>query len=83
MLIYSLLIGAITGVAGMYLSYLFNAASGATIVLFGASLFCLSASIKRIRGKFMLRANLHRHGGLIHSHPHSGRHGMPDERKPE
>ncbi|MGH8762793.1 MAG: nickel-responsive transcriptional regulator NikR [Nitrosospira sp.] len=82
MLIYAFIIGAITGVAGMYLSYIFNAASGATIVLFGASLFCLAALIKRIREKLMLRFNVHRHGNLIHSHPHDHRHGRQDW-KPE
>jgi CopG family transcriptional regulator, nickel-responsive regulator len=82
MLIYASIIGAITGVAGMYLSYIFNAASGATIVLFGALLFCLSALIKRIREKLMLRFNVHRHGNLIHSHPHDYRHGGQDW-KPE
>lgn len=42
MLVYSFVIGATTGVVGMYLSYVFNTASGATIVLFGAALFCLT-----------------------------------------
>lgn len=78
MLIYSLIIGAVTGVAGMYLSYIFNAASGATIVLFGALLFCLSLLIKYVREKFILRANLHRHGDLMHAHPHGQGHGVPD-----
>nr|MCH9639568.1 metal ABC transporter permease [Betaproteobacteria bacterium] len=74
MQIYSVLIGAITGVAGMYLSYLFNAASGATIVLFGALLFCIAALTKHVREKRILRANLHRHGGLVHSHPYDPDH---------
>ncbi|SCY03713.1 manganese/iron transport system permease protein/iron/zinc/copper transport system permease protein [Nitrosospira sp. Nl5] len=78
MLIYASIIGAITGVAGMYLSYIFNAASGATIVLFGALLFCVSALIKRTREKLMLRLNVHRHGNLIHSHPHDRRHAKQD-----
>ena len=82
MLIYSTVIGAITGVAGMYLSYIFNAASGATIVLFGALLFCLSALVKLIREKFMLRVNLHRHGDLMHTHAHSEGHGTQND-KPE
>jgi ABC-type Mn2+/Zn2+ transport system permease subunit len=51
MLIYSLIIGAITGVAGMYLSYILNAASGATIVLFGTLLFCISVLMKFTRRK--------------------------------
>jgi ABC-type Mn2+/Zn2+ transport system permease subunit len=53
MLVYSFIIGAGTGVTGMYLSYIFNAASGATIVLFGALLFCLAAFIKRCRVLFV------------------------------
>lgn len=80
MLIYSTAIGAITGVAGMYLSYILNAASGATIVLFGALLFCLSMLIKFIREKFMLRVNLHRHGDLMHTHPHGKGHGTQNDK---
>ena len=80
MLIYSFIIGALTGVAGMYLSYIFNAASGATIVLFGALLFCLAALNKLVREKFMLRANLHRHGDLMHTHLHGKGHGTPNDR---
>jgi manganese/iron transport system permease protein/iron/zinc/copper transport system permease protein len=53
MLVYSFIIGAATGVTGMYLSYIFNAASGATIVLFGALLFCLAAFIKRCKTLFL------------------------------
>ena len=53
MLVYSFIIGAATGVTGMYLSYIFNAASGAIIVLFGALLFCLTAFIKRCRVLFV------------------------------
>lgn len=81
MLIYSFIIGAITGVAGMYMSYIFNAASGATIVLFGALLFCLMAAIKFIREKFMLRANFHRHGSLRHFHPHDEGHVFRDHER--
>lgn len=78
MLIYSTIIGAITGVAGMYLSYVFNAASGATIVLFGASLFCLALLVKFVREKFILHSHLHSHGDLVHSHPHGPKHGVED-----
>ena len=78
MLIYSTVIGAATGVAGMYLSYIFNAASGATIVLFGALLFCLAAFYKLIQEKRMLRTTFHRHGNLVHSHPHDPVHVMQD-----
>jgi ABC-type Mn2+/Zn2+ transport system permease subunit len=60
MLIYSLVIGAITGVAGMYLSYAFNTASGATIVLFGAALFCLTWLTSFIHGRRVAHGNLDR-----------------------
>jgi manganese/iron transport system permease protein/iron/zinc/copper transport system permease protein len=56
MLVYSFIIGAATGVTGMYLSYIFNAASGATIVLFGALLFCVAAFIKRYKVLFTSQA---------------------------
>lgn len=49
MLIYSTLIGSVTGVIGMYLSYIFNVASGATIVLASALLFSLSLLAKPLR----------------------------------
>lgn len=70
MLIYSMIIGAITGVGGMYLSYTFNVASGATIVLFGASLFCLVGLIKFIQDKMLLHEHIHNHGTLVHAHSH-------------
>jgi manganese/iron transport system permease protein/iron/zinc/copper transport system permease protein len=74
MLLYACLIGAVTGVAGMYLSYIFNVASGAAIVLFGALLFCLAGLAKLAQQKFALSVTLHRHGDLIHSHPHTEAH---------
>lgn len=49
MIVYSIMIGAITGVIGMYLSYIFNAPSGTTIVLFGATLFCLTLLARPLR----------------------------------
>lgn len=52
MLICSVVIGAAIGVAGMYLSYVFNAASGATIVLFGSAVFCLSLLVKPVRARY-------------------------------
>lgn len=55
MIIYSTLIGSVTGVIGMYLSYIFNVASGTTIVLFSALLFSLSLLAKPIHS---LLANL-------------------------
>ena len=55
MLIYSLTIGAVSGVVGIYLSYIFNTASGATIVLFGALLFCLTWLVKSIQEGMLMR----------------------------
>ncbi len=64
MLIYSVLIGSVTGVIGMYLSYILNIASGAAIVLFSALLFCLSLLLKPIRKKRMLRRHFQHHSRL-------------------
>lgn len=64
MLIYSVLIGAVTGVTGMYLSYILNIASGAAIVLFSALLFCLSLLLKPVRKKRMLRRRFQHHSRL-------------------
>ncbi len=41
MILFSTLIGTFTGLAGMYLSYYVNIASGATIVLLQAAIFAL------------------------------------------
>ena len=63
MLIYSLTIGAMSGVVGIYLSYIFNTASGATIVLFGAFLFCMTWLVKSVQeGPMMRRRRLHKNG---------------------
>ncbi len=70
MQLYSVLIGVIMGACGMYSSYFFNVASGATIVLFGALIFCLAVLVRNIRERIALRKNFHRHGNLIHSHSH-------------
>ncbi|SFK56456.1 manganese/iron transport system permease protein/iron/zinc/copper transport system permease protein [Nitrosomonas aestuarii] len=73
MQLYSIAVGALIGAGGMYLSYAFDIASGATIVLFGALIFCFAVLIRHIREKRMLHANMHRHGNLIHSHPRDNR----------
>lgn len=49
MLLYSTAIGATSGVIGIYLSYVFNVASGTTIVLFSAFVFVLSLAVKPLR----------------------------------
>ena len=44
-------IGGFSGVAGMYFSYYLDVASGATIVLLQASLFCVALVISALRRK--------------------------------
>ena len=44
------LIGAVTSVAGLYLSYWFNVASGATIVLVQSGLFVVVLQLNRRNG---------------------------------
>ncbi|MEM2100773.1 MAG: metal ABC transporter permease [Candidatus Nitrosocaldus sp.] len=66
MLILSTLIGAVTSFVGMYLSFLFDSASGATIVLFSAGVFAatlLYTSLHRMYHK-------HSHGRIKHRHMH-------------
>ncbi|SCX46549.1 metal ABC transporter permease [Nitrosospira sp. Nsp1] len=72
MLIYSVLIGAVMGVTGMYLSYILNIASGAAIVLFSALLFCLSLLLKPVRKKRMLRRRFQHPSRLETLKPKSG-----------
>jgi len=70
MLFLSAGIGAFIGVAGMYSSFQFDAASGATIVLSGATLFCLVLFYTYVKEKRENHQHMHRHGDLVHSHPH-------------
>ncbi|HEU4855524.1 MAG TPA: metal ABC transporter permease [Nitrosospira sp.] len=79
LLIYSWIIGAVTGVSGMYLSYVFNAASGPAIVLFGAALFCFVSLGKFMREKYLLRVqregvSCSAESGLHNQGQHSYRH---------
>ncbi len=60
MVILSMLIGAFTSVAGMYLSYYIDAASGATIVLVQSVVFCLALGISSLQKRLTLR--------LAHTH---------------
>jgi len=70
MLIFSAGIGAFMGVFGMYASYQFDAASGATIVLSGAFIFCSVLFYKFVRDKFDNHEHMHSHGNISHSHEH-------------
>jgi len=79
MMIGSTLIGSGTAVTGMYLSYYFNAASGATIVLFAASVFCLAMFYNYVRRLVLLHEHAHQHGVVqhLHEHPHATGHEHP------
>jgi copper ion binding protein len=84
MLIYSALLGAFTTVVGMYASFYFDAASGATIVIFAATLFGLVMFGNYIKARLRVPAegvvfqreaplaheHPHRHEGLLHLHEH-------------
>ena len=70
-------IGAGTAVVGMYLSFLFNAASGATIVLTEVAVFGLVFLGTRWRGRAAplpaepFHEHSHEHEGRRHFHPHT------------
>jgi manganese/iron transport system permease protein/iron/zinc/copper transport system permease protein len=81
MMIVSTLIGSGTAVTGMYLSYYFNAASGATIVLFAASVFCLAMFYNYIRRRILIHEHAHQHGIIEHEHPHATEHEHPHEKE--
>ncbi len=70
MLILSAGIGAFMGIAGMFASYQLDAASGATIVLSGAAIFCVVLLINYLREKRDNHLHMHKHGGMAHSHEH-------------
>jgi manganese/iron transport system permease protein/iron/zinc/copper transport system permease protein len=67
MILISTVIGAITSFAGMYASFYLDSASGATIVLFSAAAFGMSALYSFLRRKY----HTHSHAGMIHAHAHS------------
>lgn len=51
MMLLSVIIGGFSGIAGMYFSYYLDVASGATIVLLQALLFCVALAISALRRK--------------------------------
>ncbi|MEL6893075.1 MAG: metal ABC transporter permease [Actinomycetota bacterium] len=61
MLIVATVVGAVTGVVGMNLSYHLDVASGPTIVLTGAVMFVASFIVSGVRGRAGLK-------GLAHAH---------------
>ena len=70
MVILSILIGTITALLGMYMSFYINAPSGATIVLLGAGIFLLTMLYRSLKKAFIIHEHLHRHGDLVHQHEH-------------
>ncbi|MEM0030630.1 MAG: metal ABC transporter permease [Candidatus Nitrosocaldus sp.] len=69
----STVIGAITAFVGMYLSFLFDSASGATIVLFGAGVFAVVSLYTLLHRVY----HRHSHGSVVrhkHMHIHRGEH---------
>jgi len=66
MTVLSTVIGAVIAFLGMYSSFYFDSASGATMVLFGAAAFGISSAFAFIRKSY----HNHRHGTINHSHPH-------------
>ncbi len=64
-------IGGFMGVGGLFFSYYLNAASGATIVLFGMALFALAWLYRIWRDRYVTHIHPHRHGDTLHAHPHS------------
>jgi manganese/iron transport system permease protein/iron/zinc/copper transport system permease protein len=85
MMIISTLIGSSTAVAGMYLSYYFNAASGATIVLFAAAVFCTAMLYNYVRKRMLVHEHAHRHGAVehLHEHPQAAVHEHPNRKEAE
>ncbi len=81
MLWISPLTGALMGVTGLLVSYHFDTASGASIVLAGTLLFGAAWSWRSWADRHALHAHAHRHGGVVHVHvhDHSGDHAHEHE----
>ncbi len=76
MMVAAPLLGAATGVGGLFASYHLNVASGASIVMFGSLLFGAAWLWHGWRDtRARRRTHLHRHGPIVHAHPHLGSHG--------
>jgi ABC-type Mn2+/Zn2+ transport system permease subunit len=67
MMILSCSIGIATAFSGMYVSFYFNSASGATIVLFGAA----AVGVSTLYSFLMKIHHTHYHGEVKHSHSHA------------
>lgn len=71
MLLVSPVLGAGVGLVGLYVSYYLDTASGATMVLIGALVFCAAWGWRGWRDRHAFHAHAHRHGAVVHSHAHS------------
>ena len=95
MVLLSTLLGTFTAISGMYLSFYFDAASGATIVLFAAAIFCLVLFVDYLKKTWLSRVVLeefpvmathehtHEHEGTAHFHPHTSLEQMDHHRVEE
>jgi manganese/iron transport system permease protein/iron/zinc/copper transport system permease protein len=74
-------LGVLCGVGGMYLSFLSNASSGATIVLFAATVFAAALAYDSFRRRAVRAVSApvahpaqhehsHQHGDILHQHEH-------------
>jgi manganese/iron transport system permease protein/iron/zinc/copper transport system permease protein len=81
-------LGAVTAAGGLYLSFLLNAASGATIVLSQAAVFALVLAATWPRGRprpapvLPVHEHLHAHPGDPVSRPHFHPHAHPPDQAP-
>jgi ABC-type Mn2+/Zn2+ transport system permease subunit len=66
MIVLSCAIGIVTAFSGMYASFFFNSASGATIVLFGAATVGVTYLYSRLHRLY----HTHSHGDTRHAHVH-------------
>ncbi len=90
---FSVGIGVLCGVGGMYLSFLSNASSGATIVLFAAVVFALALGYDSLRRTTVRpvpaspvaavrHQHSHQHGDILHQHEHETKRDLEHSHHP-
>jgi manganese/iron transport system permease protein/iron/zinc/copper transport system permease protein len=86
-------LGVLCGVGGMYLSFVSNASSGATIVLFAAAVFAAAVaydSYRRAATRLQAVApaapaqhqHAHQHGDILHQHEHAEKQDVEHSHHP-